>query len=104
MPLSNFFEINLPYGLKKTDKGGWIAFNREYLPLGHTDTGIISEGIFNIYTNINPNLAPSSKYYELTEKKLLELAVSSKRDEEGNICMIWLYHDYEDTVKNKNRH
>lgn len=102
MPLSSFFEINLPYGLKKNDKGEWIAFNREYLPLGHTDTGIILEGKFNIYTNINSDLVSCTKYYGLTEKRLLELAVDLKRDEEGNIHMIWLYRDSDNTVKNKN--
>ncbi len=33
MALTDFFKINLPYGMKKY-KGGWYVFNREYAPLG----------------------------------------------------------------------
>ena len=34
MALSNFFKINLPYGIKRNENGQWTAFNREYKPLG----------------------------------------------------------------------
>ena len=30
MALTDFFRINLPYGIRKNDKGEWVAFNREY--------------------------------------------------------------------------
>lgn len=34
MPLSDFFRINLPYGIKRNSKNEWFAFNREYVPIG----------------------------------------------------------------------
>jgi hypothetical protein len=34
MALTDFFRINLPYGIQKNDVGEWSAFNREYKPLG----------------------------------------------------------------------
>jgi hypothetical protein len=34
MPLTDFFRINLPYGLKRNDNDEWFCFNREYVPLG----------------------------------------------------------------------
>lgn len=34
MALTDFFRINLPYGIVRDSKGRWSAFNREYLPLG----------------------------------------------------------------------
>lgn len=37
MALNSFFEINMPYGMLKNKNGEWMAFNREYLPLGWTD-------------------------------------------------------------------
>ncbi len=36
--LSDFFRINLPYGISRTDDNEWFAFNREYLPLGWNDS------------------------------------------------------------------
>jgi len=38
--LSDFFRINLPYGIAKNENGEWMAFNREYLPLGYNDTNL----------------------------------------------------------------
>ena len=38
MGLFDFFRVNLPYGLKKNSKKEWIAFNREYMPLGWNTT------------------------------------------------------------------
>lgn len=31
---TEFFRINLPYGIEKTAKGTWRCFNRDYSPLG----------------------------------------------------------------------
>jgi hypothetical protein len=32
MALSDFFRINMPYGLKRNPSDEWFAFNREYMP------------------------------------------------------------------------
>jgi hypothetical protein len=34
MALTDFFRINLPYGLKKKLDNKWFIFNREDMPLG----------------------------------------------------------------------
>lgn len=92
MPLSTFFAINLPYGIKRNEHNEWFAFNREYAPLGwntHSATSIHSDGAFSE----NPI---HTKYKGLTETKLLKIAGSEnlvKRDEQGEITMIFLYDD-----------
>lgn len=37
MALSYFFRINLPYGIARNENDEWMAFNREYLPIGFSD-------------------------------------------------------------------
>ena len=34
MDINDFFRINMPYGIRKDNNGRWVAFNREYLPIG----------------------------------------------------------------------
>src|SRR5665647_3714145 len=34
MSLRDFFRINMPYGMKKNSNNEWMAFNREYVPIG----------------------------------------------------------------------
>jgi len=89
--LSDFFRINLPYGIQRNADGGWCAFNREYMPLG-----------FNIdhhstATSVNHTEAPIyTEYLRITESLLLSLADSPNsidRDQNGNITRIWLYND-----------
>lgn len=86
--LSDFFRINLPYGLAKNDKGEWFAFNREYLPIGFNDLNLKKSDFFDypIYT----------KYKNISEKVLSNVAISEKsirRNEKGEIDKIWLYDD-----------
>ncbi len=89
--LDNFFRINMPYGIAKNGKGEWMAFNREYLPLGYHDQELKgSPGIsyleLPVYTN----------YKRVTEKLLLELAGNEnalQRDENGDITKVFLYND-----------
>lgn len=40
MALTDFFRINLPYGIKCNDKNEWATFNREYMPLGSNNKSI----------------------------------------------------------------
>ncbi|MCM4153579.1 hypothetical protein DHD05_18455 [Arenibacter sp. N53] len=86
MALSNFFKINLPYGIKRNDKGHWTAFNREYKPLGENDLfKHIPEEDF-IYTN----------YGTLSDKLLMELAdgpTSVHMDDNNVITKVFFYDD-----------
>lgn len=88
MALNNFFEINLPYGIKRNSNDEWFAFNREYAPIGfnqnkeRSEEGLFSE--FPIHT----------KYKNLTDTKLLDIAGDEKyvnRDINGKIHTILLY-------------
>nr|WP_320023214.1 hypothetical protein [uncultured Draconibacterium sp.] len=92
--LSDFFRINLPYGLARNKKGEWMAFNREYMPIGFNNKDFridfFPEEEFKelpIYT----------KYKGLTEKILLKIAARDgdaiRRDENGKIYSVWLYND-----------
>jgi hypothetical protein len=94
MSLSDFFRINLPYGLKRNTNGEWFAFNREYMPIGWNSTKdqktIHADDVFSeipVYT----------KYRNLTEKKLKKIAYddgdSIRFDSKGNINIIFLYND-----------
>ncbi len=84
--LSDFFRINLPYGLKRNEQGGWMAFNREYMPLG-----------FRTKENENGGLPVHAYYKGLTDKLILEIVGNDKIginfDEQGKINRFWLYSD-----------
>ncbi len=86
MALSNFFNINLPYGIKRNEDGHWAAFNREYKPLGQNNPWkTVSESDF-VYTN----------YGELSDKFLIDLAddpTSFQRDENKVIVKVFFYND-----------
>lgn len=84
--LSDFFRINLPYGLMKNEQGEWMAFNREYQPLGfrtkdHTATG----------------LPVCAGYKGLTDRLIRDIIGNVKGsynvDEQGQITRFWLYND-----------
>ena len=89
--LSNFFRINLPYGIIKNEKGEWMAFNREYMPLGYNDSGLKG----NIFKEFGA-MPIWTKYKALHEKTLLALAWGEsgyRRDEDGKINQVWFYND-----------
>lgn len=103
--LSDFFRINLPYGLTRNKNGEWMAFNREYMPLGYNNkdhkTDFSAEKEFNespIYTS----------YKGLTEKVLLSIAArdgeSVRRDDKGEICEVWLYNDGTNPMNQSSNH
>lgn len=90
--LTNFFRINLPYGIAKNENDEWMVFNREYMPLGFNNVDFkehvgISYADKPIYT----------KFSGLTEKFLIEIAFHPEkgviRDEDGKIKTIFLYND-----------
>ena len=86
MALTDFFRINLPYGIVRDSKGRWSAFNREYLPLGWNEredspVDINSDNAFG-------NIPIHTEYEKVTEKKLFEIAGDEKfveRDTDGKI-------------------
>ncbi len=83
MSLTNFFKINLPYGIERDEHGNWMAFNREYLPLGNNSKLGKTE---RIYTN----------YGKLTDKFLMDLAddpTSVELNDDNEIIKVWFYND-----------
>ena len=87
--LDNFFRINLPYGIAKDADGKWMAFNREYLPLGFNDQSIKrlpgeDYHEYPIYTRFN---IPNRILEDLANDCIPD------RDENGEIIRIWFYND-----------
>ncbi len=87
--LNNFFRINLPYGIAKTESCDWMAFNWEYFPLGFCDETL--KGMPGLsYTNI----PVYCRYKNISEKELEKLAASRNqilRNESGEIVRLFLY-------------
>lgn len=93
MSLTNFFRINLPYGMRKNDHGEWGCFNREYIPLGFNDTyGQFRE----ISWKKNNNYPISTKYKSLTDnflRKLIKKYDLYSTEKDGSINGVWFYSD-----------
>ncbi len=86
MALSNFFKINLPCGIKRNDSGHWVAFNREYKPLGQKNSFKHIPGADFSYTN----------YGRRSDRLLMELAdgkTSVDMDENNVITKVFFYDD-----------
>lgn len=89
--LNNFFRINLPYGFAKNENGEWMAFNREYRPIGYNESSkkeLPGENYLDlpVYT----------KYQRVTEKLLLDIVDDEhaiQRNDKGEIVKIFLYND-----------
>ena len=93
MALSDFFRINLPYGMQRNTQDEWFFFNREYMPLGWNQTtgqqsldnsGAYSE--FPVYT----------KYKGLSDTKILKIVKTLKavtKDKQGEISRVYFYND-----------
>ncbi len=88
--LSDFFRINLPYGMVRDKNNSWMAFNREYKPIGYnTDEPVDSSSpeCVHLYTF----------FPGLHNQSIMDLVGYDeshvKRDEHGNICQFWLYSD-----------
>lgn len=97
--LNNFFRINLPYGIAKNDNGEWMAFNREYMPLGFNDTSFKEHPGYS-YSNI----PIYTKYKRLTETFLIDIAHGGEkglsRNEAGEILKVFFYDDATNPVSN----
>jgi hypothetical protein len=92
--LSDFFRINLPYGMKKNSDNEWLFFNREYIPLGW-NTNPQNQSIYG--DSAFAELPVYTKYKKLTEPTLSKLAWDDtkgvKRNSDGEIEMVFFYND-----------
>lgn len=93
MALTDFFRINMPYGMKKNAKGEWFFFNREYVPLGWNQTStksIYDDKAFSDYPVF-------TKYKLITEALLEKIAWDKqdglKRNKDGTIETVFFYND-----------
>ncbi len=94
MALTDFFKINLPYGLKRNDAGEWFVFNREYMPLGWNKKDISNYNDFK-------ELPLYTKYNGLTEATILNTIKDSERiqrNDKGEITQIFFYYDGNDPM------
>lgn len=93
MALTDFFRINLPYGIKKNSNDEWFIFNREYVPLGWNST----RGDKSIFDDVTFSKYPVyTKYKGLTENAILKIIKNPdaiQRDEAGNISKVFFYND-----------
>lgn len=83
--MTDFFRINLPYGMVRNGKGEWCFFNREYTYLGSKEHGVLEE-----------DSSFFCHYEGITDKLLEELAADSSsitRNEKNEIVRIWFYND-----------
>lgn len=91
MALTDFFRINFPYGIAKNENDEWMAFNREYLPLGYNnydDKQIPGRAYLDlpIYT----------KYKNVSEASLESLGSFDSavhRNDKGEIVKVFFYND-----------
>ena len=98
--MTDFFRINMPYGLHRNDNGEWMAFNREYMPIGINKKTIE----FDQHSNYG-DLPVFTSYPRLSEEILLRLSAdkeSIQRDHDGRIDKIFLYTDRSNPVINLN--
>lgn len=89
--LSDFFRINLPYGIAKNSNGEWMAFNREYMPIGF-NTNVLKRKPESDYSD----LPVYTKYREITKDLLLQISDNETdlhKDKEGNVVKLFLYND-----------
>jgi hypothetical protein len=89
--LNDFFRINLPYGIAKNKDGEWMAFNREYMPLGFNNQ-ILKGNPGESYLD----LPIYTKYKRVSEKFLIKIAYSEngiQRNDKGEIIRVFLYND-----------
>lgn len=82
--MTDFFRINMPYGMQKNEKGEWMFFNREYNPLGSVvrDHEVNEQQYYCRYVKLDDSLLTG----------LAEVG-SIDRNEQGEITRIWFYND-----------
>lgn len=91
MALTDFFRINLPYGIRKNAKGEWMAFNREYMPLGWNKN---KQSIYD--DNSYSEVPVYTKYKNISDSQLIRISDSPNeinRNEKGEITIVFFYND-----------
>lgn len=93
MALTDFFRINMPYGMKKNSKNEWFVFNREYVPLGWNSKAnaksIADEEAY-------PDYPVYTKYKGLTDNaivKIIKDPIRIHRNDFGEIESVFFYND-----------
>ncbi|MDD4761387.1 MAG: hypothetical protein PHU66_11345 [Bacteroidaceae bacterium] len=93
MSLTNFFKVNLPYGLKKNSNNEWMAFNREYVPIGWSKEtpkeSLMDKDAYNTYPI-------HATYKGLTDNKIEKIIKEEnciERNEKNEIVTIYFYSD-----------
>jgi len=101
MALTDFFRINMPYGIAKNDKGEWLAFNREYVPIGWNN----EEYKQDLSSSESFSDIPIKTWYKnATEELLMRLADRTSQvqyDENGKIKKLFLYDDATNPTNNE---
>lgn len=82
--LDNFFRINMPFGIARNENHEWMAFNREYMPLGYNDESLKGDPGQSFL-----DLSIYTKFNRLTEKILLELATTLQRNDKDEIIKVF---------------
>lgn len=93
MGLNKFFDINMPYGMKKNSNNEWMVFNREYLPIGWCNK-TQEENSSNI--DAYNSYPVHSKYKKLTDEKIEKIIkdkIRIHRNEKNEIIRVYFYSD-----------
>jgi len=107
--LTDFLRINMPYGLIRNESNEWMAFNREYMPLGFNNERSELKESLGLDSNGNPFKAYTqfplfTKYRNITNDFLEKVATSVNYNNNGEIVRIFLYNDATNpTSKSKNK-
>ncbi len=107
--LTDFLRINMPYGLIRNESNEWMAFNREYMPLGFNNERSELKESLGLDSNGNPFKAYTqfplfTKYRNITNDILEKVATSVNYNNNGEIVRIFLYNDATNpTSKSKNK-
>lgn len=101
MSLTDFFRINLPYGMNKNLKGKWMFFNREYVPLGWNES-VAKENL--IHNGSKTALPIYTGYKGLTDAVILKKFGQGDQiiyDEDGKVIRVFFYNDRTNPTNNK---
>lgn len=93
MALTDFFRINLPYGMMKNSNDEWFVFNREYVPLGWNSKKS-SKSIYD--ENHLIDYPVYTKYKGLTDERIMKIIPDPEHitwDKEGKIHRVFFYDD-----------
>jgi hypothetical protein len=99
MALSDFFRINLPYGIRKNKDGKWFAFNMLYSPIGiniknsssFKNSACLNESIFK-------EIPFKNKYRGLSDEQILNLkqimpTIKICKDQKGKIVTVFFFEE-----------